>query len=71
VWLPAAAPPTVVDKLAALIDPFVASDANRDYTNKMGNAPWTGVHGDALRQYTVAEIAKWGEAIRLAKIEPQ
>jgi tripartite-type tricarboxylate transporter receptor subunit TctC len=71
VWLPAGTPQAIVDKLAAWIDPFVASEANRDYTNKMGNVPWIGVHGDSLRQYTVAEIAKWGEAIKLAKIEPQ
>jgi tripartite-type tricarboxylate transporter receptor subunit TctC len=71
VWLPAGAPQTIVDTLAGWIDPFVASEANRDYATKMGNVPWVGVHGDALRQYTLAEIAKWGEAIKLAKLEPQ
>jgi tripartite-type tricarboxylate transporter receptor subunit TctC len=71
VWLPAGAPQAIVDKLAGWIDRFVASDANRDYANKMGYFPWIGVRGDALRQYTVTEIAKWGDAIKLAKIEPQ
>jgi tripartite-type tricarboxylate transporter receptor subunit TctC len=71
VWLPAGAPQVIVDRLAGWIDPFVASDANRDYTNTMGNVPWVGVHGDALRQYTIDEIAKWGEAIKLSKLEPQ
>jgi tripartite-type tricarboxylate transporter receptor subunit TctC len=71
VWLPAGAPQGIVDKLASWIDPFVASDANREFTMKVGNEPWVGVRGDGLRQYTVAEIAKWGKAIKLAKIEPQ
>jgi hypothetical protein len=44
---------------------------NRDYTFSRGNEPWVGVRGDALRQYTAAEIKKWGEAIKAAKIEPQ
>jgi tripartite-type tricarboxylate transporter receptor subunit TctC len=71
VWLPPGAPHDIVDKLAGWIDAFVASDENREYTFSRGNEPWVGVHGDALRQYKVDEIRKWGDAIKSAKIEPQ
>ncbi|MGZ5836233.1 MAG: Bug family tripartite tricarboxylate transporter substrate binding protein [Xanthobacteraceae bacterium] len=71
VWLPPGAPQDIVDKLAGWIDAFVASDENREYTFFRGNEPWVGVHGEALRQYTVDEIRKWGDAIKSAKIEPQ
>jgi tripartite-type tricarboxylate transporter receptor subunit TctC len=71
VWLPAGAPQDVVDKLAGWIDEFTASEENREFTNSRGNEPWIGVRGQALRDYTVNEIRKWGEAIKLSKIEPQ
>jgi tripartite-type tricarboxylate transporter receptor subunit TctC len=71
VWLPAGAPQEIVTKLADWIDVAVASDENRKYAETVGNQPWVGVRGDALRQYTINEIKKWGAAIKLAKIEPQ
>jgi tripartite-type tricarboxylate transporter receptor subunit TctC len=71
VWLPAGAPKDVVDKLADWIDVFVATEENRQHTAMIGNQVWVGVRGEALRQYTIDEIRKWGEAIKLAKIEPQ
>jgi tripartite-type tricarboxylate transporter receptor subunit TctC len=71
VWLPAGAPNSVVDKLADWIDAFTASDENREYAANVGNQPWIGVRGDALKRYTISEIEKWGEAIKLANIAPQ
>lgn len=71
VWLPAGAPDDVVGKLADWIDAFTASDENRAYTAGVGNQPWVGVRGEALKQFTASEIRKWGEAIKLANIEPQ
>ena len=71
VWLPAGAPQEIVTKLADWIDVSVASEENRRQSETVGNQPWVGVRGDALRQYTVNEIRKWGDAITLAKIEPQ
>jgi tripartite-type tricarboxylate transporter receptor subunit TctC len=71
VWLPAGAPEEVVNKLASWIDAFTASEENRQFTANVGNQPWVGVHGQALREFTIAEIKKWGDAIKTAKIEPQ
>jgi tripartite-type tricarboxylate transporter receptor subunit TctC len=71
VWLPAGAPQDVVDKLADWLDAFTDSEENREFTFSRGNQPWIGVRGDALRQYTIDEIKKWGDAIKSAKIEPQ
>jgi tripartite-type tricarboxylate transporter receptor subunit TctC len=71
IWLPAGAPKDVVDKLAGWLDESVASDETRQYVAKIGNQPWKGVHGEALKQYTIDEIRKWGKWIKLAKIEPQ
>jgi tripartite-type tricarboxylate transporter receptor subunit TctC len=71
IWLPAGAPTDVVDKLADWIDAFTASSENRDFAANVGNQPWIGVRGEALKQFTISEIRKWGEAIKLANIEPQ
>jgi tripartite-type tricarboxylate transporter receptor subunit TctC len=71
IWLPAGAPKDVVDKLTGWLDESVASEETRQYVAKIGNQPWKGVHGEALKQYTIDEIRKWGEWIKLAKIEPQ
>jgi len=71
IWLPAGAPQNVVDKLADLTDAFTASAENHEFTFSRGNQPWVGVRGKALEQYTIAEIEKWGNAIKAAKIEPQ
>ena len=67
-WLPKDAPRPVQEKLAgwmrdALKDPVV--------TKKMlelGVAPWPGVEGEALRDFTRAEMAKWKRLAELAKI---
>jgi tripartite-type tricarboxylate transporter receptor subunit TctC len=71
IWLPAGAPKDIVDKLADWTDAFTASEENREFTFSRGNQPWIGVRGAALEQFTIAEIKKWGEAIKAAKIEPQ
>ena len=71
IWLPAGAPQDVVDKLADWTDAFIASAENHEFTFSRGNQPWIGVRGKALEQYTIAEIEKWGNAIKAAKIEPQ
>ena len=71
IWLPAGAPREIVDKLADWTDAFTASDENHEFTFARGNQPWIGVRGKALEQFTIAEIKKWGDAIKAAGIEPQ
>jgi tripartite-type tricarboxylate transporter receptor subunit TctC len=70
VWLPANAPKDVVDKLAGWFKNIVASEETRKFLAGVGSEPFPG-DAKAVHDMTVAEIAKWGEIIRLAKIEPQ
>ncbi len=71
IWLPAGAPQNVVDTLADIVDAAVASEDSRKFFATVGNQPWKGVRGEALKQYTIDEMKKWGEAIKIAKVEPQ
>src|SRR4029079_2455747 len=71
IWLPAGAPREIVDKLADWTGAFTANAANHAFTFARGNQPWIGVRGKALEQFTIAEIKKWGDAIKAAGIEPQ
>jgi tripartite-type tricarboxylate transporter receptor subunit TctC len=71
VWLPANAPKDIVDKLADWIDAGTGTPEFQAYYIGIGAQPWLGVRGDALRQYMINDIRKWGEMAKLAKIEPQ
>ena len=70
VWLPAGAPKDVVDKLAGMFSRIVAAPEARAFLATVGGEPFPG-DGKALNDMTVAEIAKWGDIIRQAKIPPQ
>ncbi len=71
IWLPAGAPQNVVDTLADIVDAAVGAEESLKFFATLGNQPWKGVRGEALRQYTIDEMKKWGEAIKIAKVEPQ
>ncbi len=67
-WLPRGAPQDVVDKLAGWMDEAVASEETRAKFAPMGFVPWKGVRGDALREFTRKEMAKWKNVAEIAKI---
>jgi tripartite-type tricarboxylate transporter receptor subunit TctC len=70
VWLPAGAPKDVVDKLAGMFAKVVATPEAKAFLATVGGEPFPG-DAKALNDMTVAEIAKWGDIIRQAKIPPQ
>jgi tripartite-type tricarboxylate transporter receptor subunit TctC len=70
VWLPAGAPPDVVAKLAGWFKEIAVKDEVRKFLAGVGAEPWPG-DAKALKDTTVSEIAKWGDIIKQAKIQPQ
>jgi len=69
-WLPAGAPPDVVAKLAGYFQKIVATEDTRKFMANVAAEPFPG-DAKALKDMTIAEIAKWGDIIKQAKIEAQ
>jgi tripartite-type tricarboxylate transporter receptor subunit TctC len=67
-WLPKNAPKDVVDKLTLWMDESVLTEETRAKFAPMGFEPWPGVRGEALREFTKAEMAKWKTVAEIAKI---
>jgi tripartite-type tricarboxylate transporter receptor subunit TctC len=70
VFLPAGAPQPIVDKLASSFDRILAMPETTEFLTKFANEPFPGTP-DQLRDLLAREILRWGELIKLAKIEPQ
>jgi tripartite-type tricarboxylate transporter receptor subunit TctC len=70
VWLPAGAPPDVVAKMAGWFKEIVARPETRAFLANVGAEPFPG-DGKALEDMTKAELVKWGDVIKQAKIQPQ
>jgi tripartite-type tricarboxylate transporter receptor subunit TctC len=71
VWGPAGVPQPVVDKVASWFDQIVkAPGAKDEFGAKFSGDPWPG-NAKLLADTTPVEIKKWGDLIKLAKIEPQ
>jgi tripartite-type tricarboxylate transporter receptor subunit TctC len=70
VWVPKGTPRDVTDKLTSWIDEAVRSDETREKFLKLGLLPWPGAVGEALREFTRAEMVKWKTVVEIAKIPP-
>jgi tripartite-type tricarboxylate transporter receptor subunit TctC len=70
IWLPAGAPPDIVAKLAGYFQKIVGTEDTRKFMANVAAEPYPG-DAKALKDMTVAEIAKWGDIIKQAKIEAQ
>jgi tripartite-type tricarboxylate transporter receptor subunit TctC len=70
VWLPAGAPDDVVAKIASWFKEIVAKPETKAFLANIGSEPFPG-DAKALKEMTISEIAKWGDIIKQAKIEPQ
>ncbi len=70
VFVPAGTPAAVVDKLHRAFQQILAMQDTKDFLARIANDPLPGTP-DMLRQMLARDLAKWGEYIRLAKIEPQ
>jgi tripartite-type tricarboxylate transporter receptor subunit TctC len=70
VFLPAGAPQPVVTKLASAFDRILATPETTEFLTRFANEPFPGTP-DSLRDLLAKEIKRWGELVKLAKIEPQ
>jgi tripartite-type tricarboxylate transporter receptor subunit TctC len=70
VFLPAGAPQPVVTKLASAFDRILAMPETTEFLTRFANEPFPGTP-DSLRDLLAKEIKRWGELVKLAKIEPQ
>lgn len=69
-FVPAGTPAPVVDKLHAAVEKVLALQETKDFLFRIANDPLPG-SPDLLRQMLARDLAKWGDYVRLAKIEPQ
>ena len=67
---PAATPRDIVERLAAVLDQVLGTDAFGDRLASMGLAPLR-MGPAALSAHLRDQLAAWGERVRLAGIEPQ
>jgi len=71
VFVPAGTPAPVIDKLRAAFEKVLALPETRDFLARIANDPVPEGTPELLRQMLARDLAKWGEYVRLAKIEPQ
>ena len=70
VFVPAGTPAPVVDKLRIGFEKVLALPETKDFLARIANDPLPGTP-ELLRQMLARDLAKYGEYLRLAKIEPQ
>jgi tripartite-type tricarboxylate transporter receptor subunit TctC len=69
-FVPAGTPAPAVEKLRASMERVIAMQETKDFLARIANEPLYGTP-EMLRQMLVRDLEKWGEYVRLAKIEPQ
>ena len=69
-WLPAGAPANIVNTYAEWLNKVVGSPEAKEFLNRSGADPWLGTP-EILAKHTAEDVKRWGEIIKLAKIEPQ
>jgi len=70
VWLPKGVPDDIVSKIEKDFNQIVADPKTKEDLKRLGAEPFPG-NRKMLADMTASEIKKWGEVIKLAKIEPQ
>ena len=69
-WFPAGTPTAIVSRVEGWLNQEVRTPETKEFLNRNGAEPFPS-SGKAMGDMTVVEIKKWGELIKLAKIEPQ
>jgi tripartite-type tricarboxylate transporter receptor subunit TctC len=69
-FVPAGTPAPIVEKLHAAVEKVLALQETKDFLFRIANDPVPGPP-DLLREMLARDLAKWGDYVRLAKIEPQ
>lgn len=68
--VPAATPRPIVDKLNKMWREVVETEETRKFMGKFGADTWS-LSPDEAQKVLAEDVKKWGEYIKLAKIEPQ
>ena len=68
--VPSATPKPIVDQLNKWFSTVVAADETQTFLKNYGGDPWIATPEEAQARL-VADIAAWGDYIRIAKLEPQ
>lgn len=69
-FVPAGTPAPVVEKLRASMEKVLAMPETKEFLGRIANEPLHGTP-EMLKQMLARDLEKWGEYVRLAKIEPQ
>jgi tripartite-type tricarboxylate transporter receptor subunit TctC len=70
VHVPAGTPKSITDKLAGWFDQFAASDETKAFLSTYGAVPLLGP-ASAVDALMAKERERWGDYVRIARIEPQ
>jgi tripartite-type tricarboxylate transporter receptor subunit TctC len=70
VFLPAKSPPEIAQKFSDLANATMATDKAREFLKSVSADPFPG-SPDSLARFLEGEIAKWGQLIKAARIEPE
>ena len=68
--VPSATPRPIVEQLGKWFSDVTASEDGKTFLASIASDPWVNSPDDA-QKFFLQEIEKWGEYVRLAKIEPQ
>ena len=71
VWMPAGAPAEAVGKVASWVEAGLKTEEAKQFFYRGGFEPWVGVRGKELMDFAQKEHVKWGEIMKLTKMEPQ
>jgi tripartite-type tricarboxylate transporter receptor subunit TctC len=69
-FVPAGTPAPVVEKLRASMEKGLVMPETKEFLARIANEPLYGTP-EMLKQMLARDLEKWGEYVRLAKIEPQ
>lgn len=69
-WLPPGTPANIVNTYADWLNKVVAAPETKEFMNNRGADPWLGTP-EMLAKYTADDMKRWGEIVKLAKIQPQ
>ena len=68
--VPSATPKAVVDQINAWFNLVVESEDNRTFSATIASDPWKTTPEEA-QAYFIEDIKRWGDYVKVAKIEPQ
>jgi tripartite-type tricarboxylate transporter receptor subunit TctC len=69
-WLPPGAPANIVNTYAEWLNKVVALPETKEFFANNGAEPWLGTP-EILAKHGAEDLKRWGEIVKLAKIEPQ